>query len=364
MTPTITTSPSTTALSDSDLVKKGLSDLVVNVADGCLHGCRFCFVPSMPAIWGDPGDKFDDAGIEDPAGDWGDYLLVREDLPQHLAQDCQRYLADDREWPCTRRGQGVVHMSISTDPYQTPAVAAVTRAAVMVLAGHWRPVRILTRKPHLAAERDAEFLAALAERDLVTVGASIPALDEAAVRALEPGAPTVERRLRGLERLADAGVPVYVSMSPTYPTQDREDLRRLLATLQDRLDPTVVFTEPINPRGANYEGCIEAAREAGQVNLARALADCQDPRVWIEYAFRHLRTVQDLGADLGQRVHLWPDERLTEQGSPAERAWAKAWRRRPTPETIGDGPAYREPYPDLPDQQAGLDAYQGGGTDA
>lgn len=34
-------SPSQTALSESMLHKKGLCDYVVNVADGCTHGCRY-----------------------------------------------------------------------------------------------------------------------------------------------------------------------------------------------------------------------------------------------------------------------------------------------------------------------------------
>jgi hypothetical protein len=78
-------SPSQTALSESDLNEKALCDYVVNVADGCSHGCKFCYVPSMPQIWGDPGDKFAEAGIEDPSDEWGDYALYREDVVANTA---------------------------------------------------------------------------------------------------------------------------------------------------------------------------------------------------------------------------------------------------------------------------------------
>ncbi|MFB6198381.1 MAG: radical SAM protein, partial [Halobacteriaceae archaeon] len=42
--------PTKTVLSESKLHKKSLCDYVINVATGCRHGCKFCYVPSTPAV--------------------------------------------------------------------------------------------------------------------------------------------------------------------------------------------------------------------------------------------------------------------------------------------------------------------------
>lgn len=347
-------SPSETALSESDLNKKGLCDYNVNVADGCPHGCHFCYVKSMPMIWGDPGGKFADQGIDNPADEWGDYALVRTKIPGNLWADCRRREGD---WRTTERGQGVVGISFGTDCYARPEMATVTRCAVEVLAAWDRPVRLLTRNPLLAATRplpddvpdDIARYRDLARDGLLTIGASIPAHTAQAVRAIEPHAPPIEQRFKGLQKFADAGVPVYVSMSPTYPTQDKADLANLLAWL-DNLDPEVVFHEPINPRGRALEDCRRAAKQAGHDDLAAALSELQGAAsAWRDYAVRHLRWVQDLGEQLDIPVHLWPDETLaTDHPDSAVREWAQAWRERPSPEAIGTGPACTDPYPDLP----------------
>lgn len=338
------TSPSQTALSESKLEKKALCDYVVNVADGCSHGCKFCYVPSTPGVRMDPGGKFEDAGVEDVRDEWGEYSLYREDLPQNLADDVQRALRND-SWKRTRRGQGVVGISFATDCYMDPRAADITEAAVKVLAGHDRPVRILTRNPKLAADLHADLLGTLGMQGLVTVGSSIPSVRQDEVAAIESNAPPVEHRLHGLQELEAAGVPVYVSMSPTYPTHDKDAIRETMETIRERVSPTVIFHEPINPRGGNFDACVQEARDAGEDELADALETVRSGQEWEHYAVQQLCWVQELGEELDLPVHLWPDDRLLDSESPAIREWAEAWRRRPSPEEIGLGAACDDPYP-------------------
>lgn len=349
-------SPSTTAISTSDLYKKGLCDYGVNVADGCRHGCSFCYVRSSPPIRYDPGGKYANAGIDDPAGDWGNFVLYRDGVVEATARDCQRISDDD--WRTTERGQGVVGVSFLTDCYMDPRAAKLTRGVVAAIVGHHRPVRVLTRNPKLLADLHGDFYAALPS-DLVTVGTSIPGLDAGKVRALERGTPPVEQRFRGLEALDDS-VPTFVSMGPTYPSQDASDLRTLLATISDRLDPEVVFHEPLNPRSGNIGECIEQARACGESGLADALEAIRDRDNWRRYALRHLRDVQRAAEDVGQQVHLWPDETLAKNAPRDAREWCMAWRERPSPEAIGDGPACDDEYPGLPRMQSALDTFGGG----
>jgi len=297
-----TTDPTKAVLSTSALHHKNLCNYVINVATGCTHGCKFCYVPSTPNIKmrGDMLEK--QADVEDGQQEWGSYLLYRDDLPERLAQK----LENKQTWEQQDGGRGVVMISSGTDCYQDRRAAQITRGCVIELVKHNKPVRILTRSP--AVVRDIDVFEAA--DGLVTVGSSIPCLDDELVRSIEPGAPAPSTRLNALEEISNAGVPVYVSMSPTYPTQDRDDIRRLLRTFKKRLDPDVVFHEPINPRGGNFEMTVKAARDAGQDELADELEKLSDRDNWIEYSKRQLTAVEEIGEELGVPIHLWPDKQF------------------------------------------------------
>lgn len=355
-------SPSQTAISESKLNKKALCDYVINVAEGCRHGCRFCYVPSTPALRMDPGGKLEDAGVDDARDEWGEYVLYRDDVVQNTADDCRRL---DGKWKTTDRGQGVVGLSFATDCYMDDRVAELTKGAVTALVGHNRTARILTRNPTLLESLHGEFYGSL-ESGSVTIGSSIPSLDSGNVAVMEPNSPPVEQRLRGLEALRERhpSVPLYVSMSPTYPTQDYSDVRQLLKELSDRLNPSVVFHEPINPRGGNLDACIEYARANNRDELARGLETITDRDEWRRYALQQLANVQRAATEVEQSVHLWPDTDLVENAPTAEqREWCQAWRDRPSPERIGDGEACLDLYPEIPEidahEQGTLERYRG-----
>jgi DNA repair photolyase len=322
--------PTQAALSESKLHTKALCDYTVNVATGCSHGCTFCYVPSTPVVRMRPEMLAEHADVEQPQQEWGEYVLYRDGLPGRLATELGRRA--DGSWKRTERGQGVVGLSFATDCYMDPRAAEITHWALTALIGHGRHARVLTRNPMLAASRDRELFAA---SNRLTIGSSIPTLDDERAAAIEPRAPPPTYRLRGLERFADAGVPVYVSLSPTYPTQEKADLRAIMERLAD-LDPAAIFHEPINPRGGNFEMTVEAAREAGQTELGDKLDALRDSDRWMQYALRQLRWVQQLGAELDLPIHLWPDDRLlTDAPTAAEREWAGAWQQSRSPEAFG-----------------------------
>lgn len=355
-------SPSTTALSESGLNEKALCDYVLNVAEGCSHGCRFCYVPSTPPYRFDPGDKLEDAGIDDPRAEWGEYVLYRDDLVDHLEDQ----LDSIGEWRTTERGQGVVGISFGTDAYMDERAGELATSAAETLVEHGKPVRILTRNPRLADQLFGERLAALAERGELTVGTSVPGFDDEKIAVLEPNAPPVSARLRDLESLDSRGIPVYVSMSPVYPAMGKADLRETLETIVDHVDPTVIFTEPINRRGGNLEACAEAAEDAGYEHLAARLESIQNEQRWLEYAAVFFGSVQRLAEEdwFDSPIHLWPDEQLIKIVSDDMAEWLRAWKKRPSPETVGDGPACTDGYPEtLYDEptrmeQADLDSFQ------
>lgn len=141
--------------------------------------------------------------------------------------------------------------------------------------------------------------------EYVTIGTSIPAFDEATVRALEPRAPSPESRIEALEAFADAGVQVYVMASPTDPTMDGNDIRNLLERVW-AIDPAVVIYEPFNARSARLPATIAAAKSVGHPSVADAFRELSVDRAWIEYAVRHARWVQEIGAELSLPIHVCP----------------------------------------------------------
>jgi DNA repair photolyase len=66
-------------------------------------------------------------------------------------------------------------------------------------------------------ERDLDLLVPMAQKNLVAIYITITTLDERLARILEPRAAAPHRRLRVIETLAKAGVPVGVSVSPQIP---------------------------------------------------------------------------------------------------------------------------------------------------
>jgi DNA repair photolyase len=62
---------------------------------------------------------------------------------------------------------------------------------------------------------------------------TVTSLDEGLIKALEPGAPPPERRLRALEGCANKGIPTVVRIDPIIPTLNDEisEIKRLIKEL-------------------------------------------------------------------------------------------------------------------------------------
>lgn len=158
-----------------------------------------------------------------------------------------------------------------------------------------------------------------------------------------------------IEDIDEAGVRTFVSMSPTYPTQDREDLRSLLERISET-NPGVVFHEPINPRGSNFEMTVRAARQAGEHELARALDQLRDRDTWLRYAVEHYRAVQEIGSDLGLPVHLWPDDQHIKHADGPVSRWLTRWKERQSPESFAGRDTPDDDPPRVPPEATDQDS--------
>jgi DNA repair photolyase len=118
-------------------------------------------------------------------------------------------------------------LGANTDAYQ-PAERKleITRAIVEVLHDCDHPLRIVTKSS--LVERDVDLLASMAERGICTVAVSITGFDTGIVRKMEPRAASPARRLKTIERLATAGIPVEVSVAPVIPVLTDGELEQIL----------------------------------------------------------------------------------------------------------------------------------------
>ncbi|NER98334.1 MAG: radical SAM protein [Symploca sp. SIO1B1] len=276
----------------SALKKKGLCDYVVNVASGCLHGCSFCYVPSTPAIR-TKQTQLHHKGVSNPQMDWGQYLFVRENIPEKLEQ----FLSRKKTWRETPEGKGVVLLCSGTDPYQNKQTATVTRSAVQVLLKYNKRVRILTRG--LSWINDLDVL----NNENVIVGMSLPYLDDELSRKIEPQAPPPSKRYKALQEGHKAGCRLYVAMAPTPPTMTLEHFKTDLEQIM-YLNPEVIFWEPINARGTNGKRMLAAGLEFTSSIMSK--------QSWVETFVRQWEDIETAAKELGclERLHIWPDPEL------------------------------------------------------
>ncbi len=241
-----------------------MCDYVINIASGCLHGCTFCYVPSTPAIR-TRTSQFQEQGIDNPQLDWGKYLFIRENIASQLKQ----ILDKKKKWINTLSGKGVVLLCSGTDPYQNNQTAKITREIVSILLEHNKRIRILTRSPLWINDLDI-----LCHKN-VTVGMSLPILDDELSRQIEPFAPLPSSRYKALASGHREGCRLYVAVAPTPPQMKLEDFKRHLEKVM-ALQPEVIFWEAINARGAN----AQRMRLAG-LDFADSIS-CK--KQWAEYS--------------------------------------------------------------------------------
>ena len=186
-------------------------DRSINPYQGCEHGCSYCYARPGHAYYGlSPGLDFETK------------LFVKPDAPRLLEKALSR--PGYRPKP--------IALGASTDPYQPiERQYGLTRAVLKVLDAFSHPV-IITTKGALVA-RDADILGPMARRRLVKVALSITTLDRKLARAMEPRAPTPEKRLAALGALSEAGVPVTVMMAPIIPALNDEEIEELLARVAE-----------------------------------------------------------------------------------------------------------------------------------
>jgi DNA repair photolyase len=197
-------------LSSNDSPDVGF-DISINPYRGCEHGCIYCYArPTHSWLNLSPGIDFETR------------IVAKVNAAEKLRE------------ALSARGYSPSYLNIGsvTDAYQ-PADRRlkITRSVIEVLAEARHPFSIITKSSLI--ERDIDLIAPMAAERMAAVYVSVTTLDPELARKLEPRAAAPHRRLRTIRALADAGIPVGVSVSPVIPFLNEPELEHVLEAARE-----------------------------------------------------------------------------------------------------------------------------------
>jgi DNA repair photolyase len=183
----------------------------LNPYRGCEHGCSYCYArPTHEYLGFSSGLDFETR------------ILVKEAAPELLR----------RELSAKRWRPQIVGMCGVTDAYQPiERRLELTRRCLQVFAEFRNPVQVITKNGLVT--RDKDVLSELAQHGAASVSLSITSLDAKLLQVMEPRASHPLQRLRAIEALAHAGIPVGVMVAPVIPGLTDHEMPAILRAARD-----------------------------------------------------------------------------------------------------------------------------------
>lgn len=270
----------------------------LNPYRGCEHGCIYCFARPTHAYLGlSPGLDFE----------------TRLYAKMNAAELLRRELASKSYTP------SAIALGVNTDAYQPcDRKLQLTRQVLEVLRECEHPVGMITKSSLI--ERDIDLLADMAAKQQAVAAITITTLDHAIARTLEPRAASPARRLQTIRRLADAGIPVSVSVAPIIPFITEQELENVLAAAVDAGATAAGYTVlrlpwEVNPlfqqwlevhfplRADRVMNCIRAMR-GGKDYDADFATRMRGEGIWADlFQQRFRKAVQRLGISRSKRFN-------------------------------------------------------------
>lgn len=183
----------------------------MNPYQGCEHGCIYCYARNTHEFWGFS------AGL-----DFESKIIVKENAPSLL----EKFLLHP-EWQAVP-----ISVSGNTDCYQPlERKFQITRNILKVFARYRHPVGMITKNSLIT--RDIDLLSDLAKDNLIHVYLSITTLNEDLRRQMEPRTASGIKRLKTVEALSKAGIPVGIMNAPIIPGLNHHEIPEILKAAAD-----------------------------------------------------------------------------------------------------------------------------------
>ena len=183
----------------------------LNPYQGCEHGCIYCYARRSHEFWGF------NAGL-----DFESKIIVKKNAPELLEKHFLQ-----KSW----RPETIV-LSGNTDCYQPlERKLGITRELLKIFLKYRNPVGIISK--NVTMLRDIDLLKELAQLNLVRVVLSITSLDEELRSKLEPRTASARRKLKAIEELTMAGVPVSIMNAPIIPGLNHHEIPAVIKAAAD-----------------------------------------------------------------------------------------------------------------------------------
>ncbi|WP_316745683.1 PA0069 family radical SAM protein [Pedobacter gandavensis] len=173
---------------------------------GCEHGCTYCYARNTHEYLGFS------AGL-----DFERKIVVKKDAPGLFKKFLER-----KGWDAS-----VISLSGNTDCYQ-PAERQfkITRQLLEIALEYRQPIGLITKNSLIL--RDLDLLSEMAKLNLCMVYVSINSLNEQLRQKMEPRTTTAKQRLKIVEELSKAGIPMGVMVAPLVPGLSDHEIPAIL----------------------------------------------------------------------------------------------------------------------------------------
>lgn len=192
----------------SILNRSKIFDYCLNPYTGCQINCAYCYARLFMRRYSGHSEA------------WGEFVDVKVNAAEILRKQLDK------------AKRGTVWISSVCDPYQPlEAKYQLTRSCLKELAKKDFPVNIQTKSTLVLRDVDLfqKFKA-------IEVGFTITTNDEQVASLFEPGATSVEERLRALETIHSSGVNTFAFVGPLLPGNPE----RLIESLEGKVDTVLI----------------------------------------------------------------------------------------------------------------------------
>ncbi|HET9055132.1 MAG TPA: PA0069 family radical SAM protein, partial [Cyclobacteriaceae bacterium] len=178
----------------------------MNPYQGCEHGCIYCYARNTHEYYGFS------AGL-----DFESKIIVKKNAAEVL----EKQILHPKWQPVP------IMLSGNTDCYQPQERKfQITRKMLQILAKYRHPVGIISKNSLVT--RDIDVLQDMAKDNLVHVMISITTLNEDLRRAMEPRTASGRKRLKVVEELSKANIPVGIMNAPLIPGLNHHEIPAIL----------------------------------------------------------------------------------------------------------------------------------------
>lgn len=186
------------------------SELACNLYKGCQHGCKYCYVPSIP-----PWMYFGASAKKSFHG----ASVPRENIISQFASDCAKLRGTDKE----------ILFCFTCDPFQVARDNSTTLACLEIAEKHKiKNIQVLT-KGGLSAQSAFEIIA----RNGWKFAQTVVWADDESREIYEPHAASIQDRLEAATLAHAAGCKTWVSMEPVIDCCQAQSVYEMFLPVTD-----------------------------------------------------------------------------------------------------------------------------------